>query len=101
MLGHQRGAELAYIRIFHTVHYNAFQMSHKKPEKEMEKPMCFDCDEEKTFFSIDEIDTRDRMDGNKCVFKSLRATDCDKANTEMKATEEGEIHVANKAFYPK
>lgn len=33
--------------------------------------------------------------------KAFRATECNKANTKMKATEGEEIHVANKAFYPK
>lgn len=70
-MGHQRGLELAYIHIFYTMNYSTFQMSHKKPEKEMEKQKCFDCDEEKHILIIDKIDIRDRMDGSKCVFKSL------------------------------
>lgn len=27
-------------------------MGYKKPEKEIEKQMCFDCDEEKTFWLL-------------------------------------------------
>lgn len=71
MVGHPPGSELAHIHISHTMHYNTFQVGHKKPEKEMEKPVCFNCEEEKTFLSVDETDTRDRVDGAKCVFKSL------------------------------
>lgn len=40
------------------------------------------------------------MDPN-VLLKAFCATECNKANTKMKATEEGEIYVANKAFYPK
>lgn len=33
--------------------------------------------------------------------KAFCATEYNKANTKMKATEGGEIYVANEAFYPK
>lgn len=40
------------------------------------------------------------MDPN-VLLKAFCATECNKANTKTKATEEGEIYVAYKAFYPK
>lgn len=40
------------------------------------------------------------MDPN-VLLKAFCATECNKANTKMKATEGGKIYVANKAFYPK
>lgn len=67
----------------------------------MEKQMCFNCDEEKTFWLLmKEISGTGWMDPN-VLLKAFCATECNKANTKMKATEEGEIYVANKAFYPK
>lgn len=39
--------------------------------------------------------------GPNVFLKAFCAADRNKANTKMKATEGGEMHAANKAFYPK
>lgn len=75
-------------------------MGHKKPEKEMEKQMRFNCDEKAIWLLLKEISETGWMDPN-VLLKAFCATECNKANPKMKATEGGEIYVANKAFYPK
>lgn len=76
-------------------------MGPQKPEKEMEKQACFNCEEEKPFWLLmKEIAGTGRMNPN-VFLKAFCATECNKANTKMKAAEEREMYVANKAFYPK
>ena len=101
MVGHPPGSELAHIHISHTMHYNTFQVGHKKPEKEMEKPVCFNCEEEKTFCLLTKQTPGTGWMELNVFLKAFCATESNKANTKMKAIEEGEVHVANKAFYPK
>lgn len=66
----------------------------------MEKQMCFNCDEEKTFWLLTK-DIRDRTMETNVFLKAFCATECNKANTKNESHSEREIHMANKAFYPK
>lgn len=67
--------------IFHSLHCNAFLMGHKKPRKEMEKQMCFNGDEEKTFRLLTK-DIRDRTMETNVFLKAFCAAERNKANTK-------------------
>lgn len=66
----------------------------------METQMCFNCDEEKTFWLLTK-DIRDGTMETNAFLKAFCAAECNKANTKNESHSEGEIHVAKKSFLSK